>query len=1264
MSAPTTGRDAASGEWQFWIDRGGTFTDVVALRPDGAIESAKLLSENPGRYAEAAAEGIRQALARWAAAGLPERPVAAVKMGTTVATNALLERRGAATALIVTGGFGDALAIGYQNRPDIFALEIVKPTPLYRRVIEARERIDAVGHVLLEPDEVRIRAALEDCAAEGIGSVAICLLHGYLNPAHETRVAAIAREIGMQQVSVSHEAEPLIKFVSRAETTLADAYLTPVLRRYIDGLQRALAEVAEPRRLMFMQSNGGLVLAGGFRGKDSILSGPAAGVVGMVETASRAGHGRLIGFDMGGTSTDVSAWSGAYERSNDSEIAGIRLRAPMMTIHTIAAGGGSVLRFADLRYRAGPESAGADPGPASYRRGGPLTVTDANVLLGRIPVTCFPRVFGPGGDQPLDREGVRDEFETLTARVAAESGMQVSPEQVADGFLTVAVENMANAIRKITIERGDDVRDFTLCCFGGAGGQHACRVAAVLGIRRIWLHPMAGVLSAFGMGLADLRVERQQSVETPLDDASLRRLSDTIGTLRAECERQLADQHVPAANRRFDIRAGVRVAGSDALLETTVGDAAAMAREFADAYRDRFGTDVGDSELVLSQIRVAATGAEHVFEDPQVEPGPLPEPDGVERLWTSGDWRKVPVWRRERLPAGATIPGPAIVAEASATTVIDAGWTGRVDVRGHLLLERQDRALPSYAPAVGDSGPDPVRLEVFNRLFMHIAEQMGTVLQNTALSVNIRERLDFSCALFDGEGRLVSNAPHMPVHLGSMGESVRSVIRNVGDGLGPDDAVMLNSPYNGGTHLPDITVVTPWFADARSPRFFLASRAHHADIGGITPGSMPATSRHIDEEGVLIDNFFIVRGGIFQAEAVTDLLASAHYPARNIRQNVADLKAQLAANAQGIRQLQKAVDRYGLEVVQDYLGYVRENAAMSVRRLLDTLSDGEFEYPLDSGEKIRARVTVDRARRVAVIDFAGTSPQSASNFNAPEAVTRAAVLYVFRSLIGEEIPMNEGCLEPLEIAIPQGSLLSPSYPAAVVAGNVETSQCVTDCLFGALRALAASQGTMNNLSFGNDRLQYYETIAGGAGAGPGWDGADAVQTHMTNSRMTDPEVLEQRFPVLVESFAIRRGSGGAGRWRGGDGAVRRLRFLEDVEASVLSNHRRVAPFGLDGGHAGSTGANRIERADGTVEPLAGTATVSLGAGDRLVIETPGGGGFGAPKGRRATAETAASCAEGVNWRESGGPDAAAGNRLVQRQGDGLVGTGGPEREQD
>lgn len=1199
-------RSVEKCKWQFWIDRGGTFTDVVALRPDGGIETAKLLSENPEHYADAAAEGIRRFIAGAEFDTDPAR-IEAVKMGTTVATNALLERQGTPTVLVVTHGFGDALAIGYQNRPDIFALDIRKPLPIYDRVIEARERYAADGRVLEPLDEAHIRDALRSACDDGIRSVAICLVHGFRYPDHESRIGEIARQAGFTQVSVSHDVEPLIKFVSRGETTLADAYLTPVLDNYIDGLQTELEKTSPPERLLFMQSSGGLTLAEHFRGKNSVLSGPAAGVVGMVETASKAGFERLIGFDMGGTSTDVSAWSGEYERSNDSEVAGVKLRAPMMKIHTIAAGGGSILQYRDQRYQVGPDSAGANPGPACYRRGGPLAVTDANVLLGRIPADHFPHVFGPNADQPLDVDVVQQGFAELTREIAADVAA-ITPESVANGFLTVAVESMANAIRKITIERGEDVRDFVLCSFGGAAGQHACKVAEVLDMKRVWLHPMAGVLSAYGMGLSDIRVEQQQSAEVPFSEQALDELQPHIEIMRGQCDASLAEQHVPPDNRHLRTSLGLRISGSDTILDVAWTDTDSMVADFSAMYRNRFGADPDSDKLIIATIRVEGTGVEQAFTDPVIAASATPDRSGTTRMWVDDDWCNVAVFERDSLGAGASLSGPAIVAEANGTTVIDPGWTATVNDRGHLLLEREH--VSAETPVDVESRPDPVRLEVFNRLFMHIAEQMGTVLQHTALSVNIRERLDFSCALFDAEGRLVSNAPHMPVHLGSMGESVRSVIADKGRELGPDDAIMLNSPYNGGTHLPDITVVTPWFAGDDAPRFFLASRAHHADIGGMTPGSMPSESHHIDEEGVLIDNFWLVRGGRFQRDEAEALFNGARYPARNTAQNIADLKAQLAANQQGIRQLEKAVARYGMATVQRYLRFVRENAATSVRRLLDSLQDGEFQYELDSGEVIAASIRVDHAAREATIDFAGTSPQSETNFNAPEAVTRAAVLYVFRSLIREDIPMNEGCLEPLKIRIPKDSMLSPSYPAAVVAGNVETSQCVTDCLYGALGALAASQGTMNNFTFGNDTVQYYETICGGAGAGPGFDGCDAVHTHMTNSRMTDVEVFEQNFPAIVESFSIRKDSGGKGKWSGGNGTIRKIRFTDTVEAAILSNHRRIAPFGVGGAGDGATGINRIQRADGSVECLEGTATVRLGAGDTFSIATPGGGGFG------------------------------------------------------
>ena len=1201
---------SANPHWQFWIDRGGTFTDVIGKRPDGSLRARKLLSENSEQYDDAAAEGIRRMLLAWAEDGRADAPIEAIKMGTTVATNALLERTGTPTALLVTQGFADALEIGYQNRPDIFALHIRKPTPIYDRVIEIGERIGADGTVLCPLVKAEVLDSLTACRRDGIGSVAICLLHGYRYSQHEKAVASLAREVGFEQVSVSHDVEALIKFISRAETTLADAYLTPVLNHHIDQLRKALTNVGEPRRLMFMQSNGGLVDAARFRGKDSVLSGPAGGVVGMVEAATAAGLEKLVGFDMGGTSTDVSAFSGEYERSTDSQVAGVRLRAPMMRIHTIAAGGGSILRYADDRYQVGPASAGADPGPACYRRGGPPTVTDANVLLGRLSAEYFPKVFGSEADEPLDVDVVKTTIQELTEEISETSGKTVLAEEVAAGFLTVAVEGMANAIRKITIERGEDVRDFTLCCFGGAGGQHACQVAEVLGIRQIWLHPLAGVLSAYGMGLANLRVEQQKSVDVALNDEEINNLRDVIAELTLSCDEMLAAQIVPAENRNFVVQLGMRVPSSDTVLVVDYGTADEVQRDFRAVYLRRYGAAYDGDGLVIATVRIAATGAEQAFSEPELAHSDAANSVATSPMWVDGGWRDVPVYIRDELGSGAVLCGPALVIEQNATTVVDVGWRGVIGRTGHLLLERVAIDAGDSAQTTGDDQPDPVRLEVFNRLFMHIAEQMGTVLQNTALSVNIRERLDFSCALFDQEGQLVSNAPHMPVHLGSMGESVRSVIAVKGAELRDGDAIMLNSPYNGGTHLPDITVVTPWYAGSDRPMFYLASRAHHADIGGMSPGSMPSNSTSIEQEGILIDNFYLVRAGELQMESVRELFANSKYPARNPEQNIADLNAQLAANQQGIRQLEKTIDRYGLPLVQSYLRFVRINAATSVRRLLGTLHDGSFCYELDSGEKIQVQITVDHENARAHVDFSGTSPQSSGNFNAPEAVTRAAVLYVFRSLISEDIPMNEGCLDPLEITIPSNSLLSPAYPAAVVAGNVETSQCVTDALFGALGALAGSQGTMNNLSFGNENFQYYETIAGGAGAGPGWPGANAVQTHMTNSRLTDPEVLEATFPVRVESFSVRQNSGGAGRWPGGNGVIRKIGFLESTEASILSNNRRIQPFGASGGAPGKTGNNYVQRATSEIETLDATAAVHLAPGDSLIIETPGGGGYG------------------------------------------------------
>ncbi|CAN5207023.1 hydantoinase B/oxoprolinase family protein [soil metagenome] len=1194
--------------WQFWIDRGGTFTDIVAMRTDGQLVTRKLLSQNAARYRDAAAFGIERILEEH---GEPDARIDAIKMGTTVATNALLERKGARTALVITTGFGDALRIGYQNRPDIFARQIILPDMLYERVVEVDERMDADGGVARPLDEGGLRRDLETLRAEDIDSLAIVFLHAWRYPHHEQRAAVIARELGFGQISVSHEVSPLIKLIGRGDTTVADAYLSPLLQRYVSGLDRELCKPARRARLMFMQSNGGLTEAHRFRGKDAILSGPAGGVVGMVRTSAAAGYDRLIGFDMGGTSTDVSVFTGEYERSLDSELAGVRVRSPVMKIHTIAAGGGSLLIFAAGRLQVGPESAGADPGPACYRRGGPLTITDANLLLGRIQPDHFPRAFGCGSDEPLDAGIVAQHFGELTERVCKETGSQRTPESIAEGFLRIAVEKMANAIKRITIQRGHDAAEFVLCCFGGAAGQHACRVADTIGTRTVLVHPHAGVLSAYGMGLADLRALRERTIEAALEAEGVTALEKVLDALETEARIELAEQGVPEARIRIERRAYLRYAGSDTQLPVAAAGAREMRGDFEHRHRQRFGFAATEKPLIVAAAGVEAIGESDAFtETAAAETTQRTAPLGTARMHVGGKWQEVALHVRDHLHPGASIDGPALIVENHATTVLEPGWRLHVNGYRHLILTRHQ---PSRRPSAAGATADPVLLEIFNHRFMHVAEQMGVVLQNTAHSVNIKERLDFSCAVFDADGNLVANAPHIPIHLGSMGDSVRAVLDQNAGSLAPGDVYLLNAPYNGGTHLPDVTVVSPLFdSSGKELRFCVASRAHHADIGGLTPGSMPPHSRHIDEEGIVFDNLCIVREGSFDESAVRKALEAGAHPARNPDQNVADLKAQIAANAKGMRELTQIVEQFGLYTVRAYMRHVQDNAAESVRQVLDALSDGEFSYELDNGSRVRVRVRVDQQARRASIDFTGTSPQSGDNFNAPASVCKAAVLYVFRTLVDRPIPLNAGCLEPLDVTIPERSLLHPRWPAAVVAGNVETSQCVTDALYGALGVLAAAQGTMNNFTFGNADYQYYETICGGAGAGAAFDGADAVHTHMTNSRLTDPEVLECRFPVQVDSFAIRRGSGGEGKRRGGDGVVRRIRFMQPLDAAILSNHRRVPPFGLEGGKPGQLGRNSVERANGKTEVLGATAVVAMGAGDVFVIETPGGGGFGAP----------------------------------------------------
>ncbi|HEY4162133.1 MAG TPA: hydantoinase B/oxoprolinase family protein, partial [Dongiaceae bacterium] len=1106
---------------------------------DGALITHKLLSENPGRYRDAAMAGIREILGLSANEPLPET-VSAIKMGTTVATNALLERKGERTLLVTTKGFRDALRIAYQNRPKIFARKIQLPELLHSAVIEVAERVTAGGEVLIALEEAKAREEMSRAFKSGYHSVAILLMHGYRFTEHEKQLAAIAREIGFTQISVSHDVSPLMKLVSRGDTTVVDAYLSPILRRYVDQVASEIGNTTT--RLMFMQSNGGLTDAKQFQGKDSILSGPAGGIVGAVETARQAGFDRIIGFDMGGTSTDVSHYNGAFERSYEAQVAGVRMRAPMMQIHTVAAGGGSILSFDGARFRVGPESAGADPGPASYRRNGPLTVTDCNVMLGRLNPDFFPKVFGPKGDQPLDREAVVRKFGTLAAEIAKATGEKRSPQAVAEGFLTIAVANMANAIKEISIQRGYDVTHYTLACFGGAGGQHACRVADALGMTRIFLHPFAGVLSAYGMGLADIRAIRHRTVEARFEDSLMRVLSADIAELEKAAKEEIRAQGIAEDEITLMPQVHLKYAGTDTPLIAAFGSAAEIKSGFETAHRQQYGFIVPNKPLIVDSVSVEAVGRSESVADPILPQGTADaEPLAKVPFWAHGEERRAPVFDRAKMRSGQSVDGPAIILDPTSTTVVEPDWRASVNDRGHLVLDRIVAAL--RRPAIGTT-VDPVMLEIFNNLFMSIAEQMGSTLEKTSHSVNIKERLDFSCALFDREGRLIANAPHMPVHLGSMGESVETVIRQNRNGDGTSamrhgDVYVLNAPYNGGTHLPDVTVISPVFGntvDAESGEilFYVASRGHHADIGGITPGSMPPDSRSVEQEGVLIDNVKMVDRGSFREKEMRTLLASGPYPARNPDQNMADLAAQVAANEKGVQELHRMVQDFGLDVVHAYMDHVRANAAEQVRRVIERLKDGKFVYEMDDGAKIAVAVTVDHENRRARVDFTGTSAQLPTNFNAPSAVAKAAVLYVFRTLIDDDIPMNAGCLEPLDIVIPEGSMLKPQYPAAVVSGNVETSQCITDALYGALGVMAASQGTMNNFTFGNDKYQYYETVSGGSGAGRDFDGTDAVQTHMTNSRLTDPEVLEWRFPVLLEEFHIRKGSGGKGKHRGGD----------------------------------------------------------------------------------------------------------------------------------
>ncbi len=1197
--------------WQFWIDRGGTFTDIVGRSSDGQLVIHKLLSENPERYNDAAVQGIRDILGIASNASIPSEQIEAVKMGTTVATNALLERKGDRVLLAITKGFRDALRIGYQNRPDIFARQIVLPEMLYERVVEIEERYSAQGEELTPINLDAVRPELQAAYDDGIRSCAIVLMHGYRYLEHEKQVAVLARQIGFTQVSVSHEISPLIKLVSRGDTTVVDAYLSPVLRQYVEQVAAQLGNA----RLMFMQSSGGLVDAQKFHGQNSILSGPAGGIVGAVKTSQMAGFHNIISFDMGGTSTDVAHFNGEYERQFETEIAGVRMRSPMLKIHTVAAGGSSILHFDGSRYRVGPESAGANPGPACYRRGGPLTITDANVMLGKIQPQFFPSVFGRDGDQPLDADIVRQKFTEL-----AQTGDHRTPEQVAAGFIHIAVENMANAIKKVSLQRGYDVSNYVLCCFGGAGGQHACLIADSLGIQQIFIHPYAGVLSAYGIGLADVRVIKQRSVEAELTPELLPDLQQLIKTLEIEVRAEMSVGSVRHSGGTGDTvlcKVSLKYVGTDSALTVNFAeDSDLMRREFLAQHVTRYGFTQENKGLIVESMIVEVVQEMYAPEEPMRsrDHDAPPTPKATIQLYTANGWHHTPVFQRDDLQPGDCITGPALIIEATGTNVIELNWQAELTNRNHLIL--QHSANSSQKSEVMEtlsatSQPDPVRLEIFKNLFQFIAEEMGIALQNTATSVNIKERLDFSCAIFDQEGNLVANAPHIPVHLGSMSESVRSLINELGDTIQLGDVYISNNPYNGGTHLPDVTVITPVFDEVSTKIiFYVASRGHQADIGGIAPGSMPPNSTTLEEEGILINNFQLISQNNFREKELLKLLLSGSYPVRNPDQNIQDFKAQIAANAKGMQELHKIVAQYGLLTVLTYMGHVQNNATEAVRRAIGVLKNGEFTYPMDGEGQIKVAITIDHTNRSAKIDFTGTSQQLTNNFNAPKGVCYAAVLYVFRTLVDDNIPLNAGCLKPLEIIIPSGCMLNPRYPGAVVAGNVETSQAIVNALYGALGVMAASQGTMNNFTFGNEHYQYYETICGGSGAGAEFDGTDAVQTNMTNSRLTDPEVLEWRFPVLLENFAIRMQSGGKGYHQGGNGVIRRIQFREAMTAAILSGNRVIPPFGLAGGEPGAIGRNWVERNDGKIEPLGTKAEIQMRPGDVFVIETPGGGGFG------------------------------------------------------
>ena len=1200
-----------SSKWQFWIDRGGTFTDVIGKNPAGKILTHKLLSENLRQYPDAAIQGIRDLLCLNDSDVIPMQKIDTIKMGTTVATNALLERKGEDTLLAITSGFGDVLRIGYQQRPKLFSLDIKLPDMLYSKIIEIEERVDIDGKILTKLNTQKTEKRLKKAFNEGFNSIAIVLLHGYRYNDHEQKISVIAKKIGFKQISVSHKVSPLMKIIPRGDTTVVDAYLSPILRRYVSQVKNALGSTQlDSGKLMFMQSNGGLTDANYFQGKDAILSGPAGGVVGMVKTGEKIGLKKLIGFDMGGTSTDVCHYNGDYERTLETEVAGVRLRSPMMLINTVAAGGGSILHFDGSRYRVGPDSAGANPGPACYRNGGPLTVTDCNVMIGKLDPDFFPQVFGPNANEKLDPNIVEEKFITLANEISKSTNKPVTPVEVAQGFLSIAVESMANAIKKISVQRGYDVSNYALSCFGGAGGQHACLVADSLGIKKIHLHPYAGVLSAYGIGLADSKTINDLAIELALNKEIINSLGDSFKTLKKKGKEELISQNLDKELFHYIKRVYLRYKDSDSALAVIFDDQKEMKLSFEDIHRARFGFISPEKKLIVESIQVEVSCQSKQFDLEETTQKSKTLSLASKNVFINSKTQKTIFYNRSDIALDDILFGPAIIIESTSTIVIEPGWQASINETNDLILQRIKKI--KRASAIG-TNVDPVMLEIFNNLFMNVAEQMGTVLENTASSVNIKERLDFSCALFSPTGDLVANAPHIPVHLGSMSESIKTIIRENFDTMCPGDAFLINAPYNGGTHLPDITLIKPVY-DKNSEKviFYVATRGHHADIGGIVPGSAPANSRHVKEEGILIDNFTLVSKGVFLEKEIHDLLSSGEFPARNIQQNIADLKAQVASAEKGSQELIKVIENYGLKVVHAYMQHVQDNAEESIRRVLAVLKDSSFTYKMDDGNQVSVAISVDKKNRTATIDFTGTSDQHPGNYNAPSAICYAAVLYVFRCLVDDDIPLNAGCLKPLNLIIPKHSMINPEYPAAVIAGNVETSQYIVDALLGALGVVAASQGTMNNFIWGNDRVQNYETICGGSGASTNQDGCSAVHTHMTNSRLTDPEVLEWRFPVRLESFSIRKNSGGKGLKNGGDGVDRRMRFLESMTVNIITGHRVVPPYGMSGGGSGVVGKNYVIHSDNSITELKTKGQIEVTKGDLFVLKTPGGGGFGSP----------------------------------------------------